>query len=214
LSERAILLLSGGLDSAVALWWARAEGFEALPLTFHYHLRPRAEVRATRRLAELAGVPAPLEIDLPFLKDVEDLRKAGDLANPALSGAPDAYIPARNLVFYALAASRAEAEGAAAVIGGHNGRDPVAFPDSSPRFFRALGRVYRLGVWSYARSPVRIVQPLSGKSKAAVLRLGADLGVPFAETWSCYLDGPSPCGRCASCLERREAFAEVEPAGA
>ena len=205
--DRALLLISGGIDSAVALWWARAQGLEVLPLTYHYFGRPKAELVATRRLLEAAGVRPLREIDLPFLKEVDDLRKAGPLTNAALERSPEGYIPARNMIFYALAAYHAEVEGASWVIGGHNGMDPEAFPDSSPKFFNFLNSLYRLGIWSSSVTPVKVVQPLSGKDKATVVRMGLDLGVPFADTWSCYWDDEVHCGTCVSCRERREAFA-------
>jgi len=201
-----VLLLSGGLDSAVALWWARAEGYEVLPLTYHYYRRPRAEVAAMRRQLDRLSISPLREIDLPFLKDIEDLQRTEKEVSPLLAKSPDGYIPARNMVFYALAAYQAEVEGATWVIGGHNGGDPETFPDSSPRFFNRLNDLYRLGIWSYGTSPVRVIQPLSGKDKATVVRLGAELGVPFEDTWSCYWDGEEHCGSCPSCLERQEAF--------
>ena len=211
-----MLLLSGGLDSAVALWWARAQGYEVLPLTFHYYRRPKAEGAAMRRQLEKVGSPRLREIDLPFLKDNEDLLKTETAVNPLLAKSPEGYIPARNMVFYALAAYHAEVEKASWVIGGHNGLDPETFPDSSPKFFDFLNSLYRLGIWSYGASPVQVVQPLSGKDKAAVVRMGIGLGVPFEDTWSCYWDGEAHCGICPSCLERKEAFAGAgfdDPAG-
>jgi len=215
-SPRAILLLSGGLDSAVALWWARAQGYEVLPLTFHYHRRPKAEVAAMRRQLEKVGRPRLREMDLPFLKDAEDLMQTETAVNSLLAKSPEGYIPARNMIFYALAAYQAEVENASLVIGGHNGLDPETFPDSSPKFWNSLNGLYRLGIWSYAASPVQVVQPLSGKDKAAVVRMGIGLGVPFEDTWSCYWDGEAHCGTCPSCLERKEAFAGAgfdDPAG-
>src|SRR3990172_10745303 len=88
-SPRAILLLSGGLDSAVALWWAKAQGYEVLPLTFHYYRRPKAEVAAMRRQLEKVGSPRLREIDLPFLKDNEDLLKTETAVNPLPAESPE-----------------------------------------------------------------------------------------------------------------------------
>ena len=203
--EKAIVLLSGGIDSAVTLWWANAKGWDVRPLTFHYFRRPPQEVVATRKLLDLSGIRNLREMDLPFLREVDDLKDAG-LENPALLGSPEGYIPARNMVFYALAAYVAEPLGAQWVIGGHNGSDPEAFPDSSPKFFNFFNSMYRLGLWSHAKTPVQILLPLSGKSKVEVVKLGLELGVPFEHTWSCYWDRDVHCGTCASCVERREAF--------
>ncbi len=203
--EKAIVLLSGGIDSAVTLWWAQAKGWDIRPLTFHYFRRPPQEVVATHKLLELSEIRDLREMDLPFLREVDDLKDAG-LENKALLGSPEGYIPARNMVFYALAAYVAEPLGARWVIGGHNGSDPEAFPDSSPKFFDLFNSMYRLGLWSYPRTPAQILLPLKGKSKVEVVKLGLELGVPFEHTWSCYWDREVHCGTCASCRERREAF--------
>ena len=204
-----MVLLSGGIDSAVTLWWAKAQGWGLLPLTFHYFRRPSREVEAARRLTGLVGPLTLREVELPFLKDVHDLREEG-LANQALLGSPEGYIPARNMVFYALAAYYAEVDGVHWVLGGHNGTDPDSFPDASPKFFNFFNSMYRIGLWTWPKAPVQILLPLSGKTKGDVVRLGLDLGVPFDATWSCYFDGPMHCGRCPSCLERRDAFRELD----
>ena len=203
--EKAIVLLSGGIDSAVSLWWAKANGWDVRPLTFHYFRRPPQEVVATHKLIELSGLSRVQEVDLPFLEEVDDLKKRG-IENAVLLESPEGYIPARNMVFYALAAYYAEPTGARWVIGGHNGTDPETFPDASPKFFNSFNSMYRLGLWSYGKTPVQILLPLSGKSKADVIRMGLELGVPLEHTWSCYWDRDRHCGTCASCTERREAF--------
>ena len=203
--EKAVILISGGIDSAVSLYWAKARSWDVRPLTFHYFRRPPQEVVATRKVLEAAGIVNLREIDLPFLREVDDL-KAGGIENATLLRSPEGYIPARNMVFYALAAYAAEPLGARWVIGGHNGSDPEAFPDASPKFFNFFNSMYRLGLWSYPQTPVQILLPLSGKSKVDVVRLGLELGVPFELTWSCYWDRAKHCGTCASCTERREAF--------
>src|SRR6266568_1815948 len=151
--DRAIVLLSGGLDSAVTLWWAKSRGWDLRPLTFDYFGRPKREHEAIRALTERVAVR---------------------------------YI-----------------------VGGHNGIDPESFPDSSPKFFNFLNSVFHLSLWSYEKAPVQILVPLSGKSKEEVVRMGLAMGVPFEVTWSCYWDRAVHCGTCASCQERREAFAKV-----
>jgi len=202
--DKAVVLLSGGIDSAVSLWWARARGWDLRPLTFHYFRRPPQEIVATRKLIELSGLSRLQEIDLPFLQEVDDMKKG--IENPVLAESPEGYIPARNMVFYAVAGFYAEPIGARWVIGGHNGTDPEAFPDASPKFFNFFNSMYRLGLWSWPKTPVQILLPLSGKSKVDVVKLGLELGVPFEHTWSCYWDRDMHCGTCASCLERKEAF--------
>ena len=207
---RALILLSGGLDSAVSLYWALDRGWSAIPLTFHYHERPQREKDATVRLVRHSGCREDiLEVDLPFLMEVEDLREKG-LPNRFLQDAPGAYVPARNLVFYAIAAHYGEILGAQRLVGGHNGADGRIFPDAAPAFFEGLNRLLELGLLTAPESRLQIVNPLAGRTKAGVLRLGQELGVPFEETWSCHYDRASPCGSCASCREREQAFKHLE----
>jgi len=204
--DRASVLLSGGVDSAVALWWAKSNGWEVRPLTFDYFGRPAREQKAIEDLVARAGAGTIRHVDLPFLKEVDDLRKEG-IDNRALLESPEGYIPDRNLIFYALAGYYAELDGARYIVGGHNGIDPESFPDSSPKFFNFLNSIFRLSLWSYERSPVQILVPLSGKTKEEVVRMGLAMGVPFEVTWSCYWNRNVHCGTCVSCRERREAFA-------
>ncbi len=206
--DRAIVLLSGGLDSAVTLWWARAQGWEVRPLTFNYFGRPKRERTAIDALVRESSVRSVREVDLPFLKEVDDLRPSG-FDNPTLGESPEGYIPARNLIFYSLAAYFAELEGTRYMVGGHNGTDPESFPDASPRFFEHLNRLLGMSLWSFKQSPVEVLLPLRGMSKVDVVRLGKKLGVPFELTWSCYYDQDVHCGTCVSCRERREAFVAV-----
>ncbi len=203
---RALVLLSGGLDSAVSLSWALREGWSVYPLTFHYHERPQREKDATASLVRHSRCQENLlEVDLPFLMEVEDLRENG-LENPSLQDAPGSYVPARNLIFYATAAHYGEILGAQWLVGGHNGADGEIFPDAAPAFFGGLNRLLKLGLLTASKSRLQIVNPLEGLTKADVLRLGRELGVPFDVTWSCHYDGAVPCGTCASCRERERAF--------
>lgn len=217
---KAVILTSGGLDSAVALRWAVERGFELRGITFDYHLRPEAEKAAVRAQFEALDLPEPVVVPLPFLREAEDV-PSGERANPGLdpdasrAGSPSAapatvpegYIPARNLAFYAIAAHHAELWDAPHLIGGHNGGDGDDFPDATPDFFEALTELVNRGLVSGMEVQVHL--PLKARTKADVVRLGADLGVDFAWTWSCNLDGDLHCGTCSSCVERREAFAEA-----
>lgn len=204
--EQAIVLLSGGIDSAVTLWWAKAQGWDVRPLTFDYYGRPKREHAAIDALVRRAGVPAVRTVDLPFLKEVDDLRSTG-ISNKVLLDSPEGYIPSRNLIFYSIAAYYGELDGSRYIVGGHNGLDPESFPDASPKFFNFLNSVFHLGLWSYEKSPLQVVIPLSGKSKEEALRMGLSMKVPFEVTWSCYWDKDVPCGTCVSCRERKAAFA-------
>lgn len=193
---RALVLLSGGIDSAVALWWALDAGHEVVPLSFVYPGRPRGEADAARALAACARVPAPLEAPLPFLREASEV--------PGWEAAPRGYVPARNALFYAAAAFHAELLGCNLVVGGHNGGDGDRFPDASPGFFRDLERLLGRGLWrppGGERPGPRLTMPLLRLSKREVVELGRALGVPLDLAWSCYEDGDVACGECPSCLE-------------
>lgn len=187
--SKVIVLLSGGIDSAVALWWAKRRFREVRALTFTFSGRAAPERRGAHRLARAARVRIE-EIEVHFLRESQDRnRHAG-------------YIPARNLVFYSIALARAETFGAAAVVGGHTRDDPSRFPDAGRPFFRRLESLAASG--GYAK--VRILTPLEHLDKAGVVRRGLALGVPLRLTWSCYGAGARPCGRCPACRERGAAF--------
>lgn len=206
---KAIVLLSGGIDSAVTLFLSVQKGWHVHPLTFHYHLRPRREVEATERLAELAGRRDQLiEVGLPFLMEAEDLLQEG-VDNPRLQEAPPTYVPARNLIFYSIAAHYAEVRAARWIVGGHNGLDSDTFPDATLEFFQGLNRLLVSGLLTASRFPVEIVNPLHGLSKADVIRQAWEHDVPLEHTWSCSHDGGTPCSTCFPCRQRANAFAQV-----
>jgi 7-cyano-7-deazaguanine synthase len=204
-TEPAVVLASGGIDSAVALWWARDQGYDVRALTYHYHLRPEPEKEAARTLAREAGADPVIEVDLPHLREVDDV----DPVPPDLRDAPKEYVPHRNLVFYSMAAHHAERVGAQVLVGGHNGVDPERFPDSGPAFLEGVEDLLEQGRAPGARGGIEIRNPLHGDTKEEVVERGLELGVPFESTWSCGEYVTEPCGECHSCRERREALRAV-----
>lgn len=198
--RRALVLVSGGLDSTVALWWARRECCEVVPLTFHYPGRPRGEKKATREIVALAGLK-PVEAELPFLHEAGDVDASRKQAR--FQGAPPGYIPARNALFYAAACYEASVLGCEMVVGGHNAEDAARFPDASRTFFAQLEALLHRGLWTGPEVPrPRLVMPLIGLDRDGVLALGERLGAPVEQTWSCYEDGEGPCGACPACVRR------------
>ena len=205
---RVIVLLSGGLDSAVALYWAKSQGWHIDTIEFEYHLRPGQERKACVRLRNSAGIARGIIVPLPFVREAADI--AGrELANPALRHAPQGYIPLRNLVFYSLSAYHAEITGARYIVGGHNRTDCESFPDAGMSFWDQLNRIFETAMWSHSKVKTKILLPLINMSKVEVIQLGMRLDVPFHVTWSCYGDEKQPCGTCESCIERDQAFREA-----
>lgn len=200
--RRALVLVSGGLDSTVALWWAQRQCAEVVPLTFHYPGRPRGEKKATRAIAGLAGLRT-LEAELPFLHEAADVDASRKQAR--FAQAPPGYIPARNALFYAAACYQASVLGCEMVVGGHNAEDAARFPDASRAFFADLEALLHRGLWSGPEvPPPRLVMPLLDLDRDGVVALGQRLGAPIEETWSCYEDGEGPCGACPACTRRGE----------
>jgi len=146
---------------------------------------------------------------LRAVKEVYDLAREGRVPR-TLKDAPEGYIPARNMIFYSIAAYYAEVFGAEFIVGGHNRGDPEEFPDSNPSFFRQMNISLRMGLWSYRQKAVKILTPLRDKTKQDVVRLGLRLGAPLRLTWSCRFDGKEPCGKCSSCIERDQALASAD----
>lgn len=205
MSIKSIVLLSGGLDSAVALYWALSKGHKVETITFDYFLRSAREIESCKKIARHAQVKNT-KINLGFLKEVEDSRT--ETSNPLLKKAPNAYIPSRNLIFYAIASSFAEIMSAKYIIGGHNKDDVRHFPDSSANFFRLFNKTAVLGKISKGLTG-KVILPLSSLSKVQVVRLGNRLGVPYKLTWTCYFSGKSPCRKCQACIVRKSAFREA-----
>jgi len=207
--EKAVVLLSGGLDSAVTLWWARARRWRLYTLTVNFNRRNPCEIEAAQRIAEAACVEEHRVIDMPFLREAVDGGLTPD--NPILQkpDLPPAYIPARNILFYAAAAWWAETLSAEWIVGGHNSIDFKDYPDSTPEFFRAFNRVLKIGTWTGRMSSVKVLTPLSNLGKLEIVRLAVELNVPIELTWSCHGRGDRACGVCPACTARLEAFREA-----
>ncbi|MHB8585156.1 MAG: 7-cyano-7-deazaguanine synthase [Thermoplasmatota archaeon] len=188
---RALVLFSGGVDSAVALWWALQEGLKPATLTFRYPGRPRGEARAAADLLRCAGVGdsiEAIEVDLPFLTEAE---------RPQV---PAGYVPSRNALFYSFAYHLAASRGFGRILGGHNAEDAAKFPDATPAFFASLERLLAQGlVVEAGRAAPRIEMPLIGMPKRDVVARGRAMGVPLELSWSCYEDNAVPCGACPGC---------------
>lgn len=210
--SQTVLLLSGGLDSAVVLAMLRAEGRPVHALTVDYGQRHAVELARARAVARQYDVPHRLvTVDLRALGG-SALTDEIDVPKDRVPGARDipvTYVPARNTVFLSLALAWAEVLEAGVIAIGANAVDYSGYPDCRPEYLAAFQQLTRLATRAGVEtgSGVEVVAPLSGLSKAEIVRRGAALGVPFALTHSCYDPlGESACGRCDSCRIRRSGF--------
>lgn len=198
--SRAIVLLSGGVDSAVSLAWAQSRySHQLVAISFNYFLRPFRERLAVYRL--LQKYPAQLmEPSISFLKE------AGDWPAKASEKLPEGYISNRNMIFYSIAAYYAEMLDCQSIVGGHTAEDAEAFTDASTAFLQQLQQLINRAL---LQNKIQIEQPLIEMTKHQVMQRGIDWKIPLQHTWSCYFDAPRPCGRCISCVERAEAFRKI-----
>lgn len=187
---KCLVLLSGGVDSATALWWAKAQGWQLATVTFIFPGRRKKELRAARTLAASSGSGENYEITLPFV----DAPKADK----------SCYIPKRNLMFYGIAAFLAEKINAGCIVGGHIRHDREIFPDARPEYLKKLNQLVQSpGKFGFK---TKLLFPFLNAGKKTVVQQGARLKVPFEQTWSCSHDLQSHCWKCYSCLERRSGF--------
>ncbi len=216
---KAVCLLSGGLDSATCLALARRDGFECYALSFDYGQRHRTELEAARILANALGAAdhRVAKIDLRVfghsaLTDDIAVPKGRDEASMG-EGIPVTYVPARNTIFLSFALAWAEVLEAADIFIGVNALDYSGYPDCRPEFIDAFEKLSNLatrtGVEGITR--MKIHTPLIRLSKADIVRLGAETGVPLGMTQSCYDPGVAgrPCGACDSCILRAKGFREA-----
>jgi 7-cyano-7-deazaguanine synthase len=217
--KRAVVLLSGGLDSTTVAAIARAEGYAIAALTFDYGQRHRAELAAAEQVARAIGVARhvvmPMDLrtfggsaltsDIPVPKD----RGAHEIGH----GIPVTYVPARNTIFLSFALALAEVEKAADIFIGANARDYSGYPDCRPEYIAAFERMANLAVAEAVegRLAIRIRAPLMELGKGEIIKAGLALGVDYGPTRSCYDPDAAgrACGRCDACLLRLKGFAEA-----
>jgi 7-cyano-7-deazaguanine synthase len=220
-TPKAVVLLSGGMDSATAAAVALDRGFEVYALSFRYGQRHAAELDAAGRVAERLGVRQHVVLDID-LRAFGGSALTGDLEVPKDtpleqigSTIPATYVPARNTIFLSFALAWAETLGASDIFIGANALDYSGYPDCRPEYIEAFERMANLATRAGVEGGrLRIHTPLISLSKAEIIRLGGGLGVEFALTWSCYDPTPegAACGRCESCMLRRKGFREAEVA--
>ena len=218
-TRKAVVLLSGGLDSTTALAIAAAEGYEIYAMSFQYGQRHALEIESARKVATAACVAKHLVVDF-------DMRAIGGsaltdeitvpkdrLENEAASEIPVTYVPARNTIFLSFALAWAETLGAEDIFIGVNALDYSGYPDCRPEYIESFERMANLATKAGVEERLRlkIHAPLIEMTKAQIIKTGLDLGVDYSLTHSCYdptREGLA-CGRCDSCLLRLKGFAEA-----
>jgi len=219
MARRAVVLVSGGLDSTTALAVACAEGFDCHALSFDYGQRHARELESARRVAAALGAARHLVLRLD-LRAIGGSALTADIPVPkgrsaeAIGGGiPVTYVPARNTIFLSHALAWAEVLGAQDIVIGVNVLDSSGYPDCRPEYVAAFERLANLATQAgvEGKSRFRVHAPLIALDKAGIIRRGVELGVDYSLTWSCYEPEPDgrACGLCDSCLLRKKGFAEA-----
>lgn len=217
--SRAVVLLSGGLDSSTVVAMAMAQGYEVYALSFSYGQRHTAELEAAQRIAAQSGLAKHVVIDIDLrvfggsaLTDDIEVPKGRD-AEAMAGSIPVTYVPARNTIFLSYALAWAEVLGAGHIFIGVNAVDYSGYPDCRPEFIESYERMANLATRAgvEGETPLQIETPLLKLSKAEIIRQGMALGVDYAQTNSCYdpADNGAPCGGCDACLLRAKGFADA-----
>ena len=213
--SKAVVLLSGGLDSAVALYVAKQAGHEVHAISFDYGQRHNKELNCAKAIAQKAGVAShnivTLNLDLWGGSSLTDKSMSVENGDVNRTDIPVTYVPARNMVFLSIAASLAEAKGARHIYIGVSQVDYSGYVDCRREFIDAMQEAINKGTVMGAEKgeTITIHAPFINMTKSQEITLGQELGVDFGLTWSCYRGGDKPCGTCDSCLLRAKAFEEA-----
>ena len=213
--EKAVVLLSGGLDSCTCMAVAKSKGYDVYPISFNYHQRHIIEHKKKKKIAAFYGVKRHLIIETNMdaiggsaLTDKKIEVPEGDTHR---TDVPDTYVPARNLIFLSYAVGYAEVLGASHVYIGVNSVDYSGYPDCRPEFIQRFQELsdYATTATAVKGKHITIETPLQNLSKAEIVKLGVKLGAPYEFTHSCYKGGEKACGVCDSCKLRLEGFREA-----
>ncbi|MCB1140997.1 MAG: 7-cyano-7-deazaguanine synthase QueC [Leptospiraceae bacterium] len=212
--KKALIILSGGLDSTVCLYFAREKYTEIETISFDYSQKHKIELQKARRIAGQLGVRnTKIKIDTGIFQNSSLVDKSIPVPKKGKvsSGIPNTYVPGRNLLFLSYAVSFAESRGIGNIFIGVNALDYSGYPDCRPEFISAFEKTVALGTKEgVGGKGIQIHTPLLHLNKKEIVELGKKLKVPFGKTHSCYdpIDG-KPCGKCESCVLRKKGFAEA-----
>lgn len=205
-NKKAVILLSGGIDSAAALYLAKKKGYRLFALLFDYGQKHKKELRCAKNLALLNKVEWKcLKVSLPWSRSSLTSFQKKVPKNPS-GRIPSTYVSGRNLIFLSYAASYAESIGAESIFIGAHTLDYSGYPDCRKNFLEAFNQAVNLGI---VGKKIKIRYPFIADTKKEIINSGLNLGVPFELTWSCYQGRRKPCLRCDSCRFRNNAFSEL-----
>jgi len=212
MKPKAVVLLSGGIDSSTTLYYALNKGYLCRVLVFNYSQRHVREINSAKKIASLAGVDyLVLKLNFPWRGSaLLDKNAKIPLGKEDRKEIPSTYVPARNIIFLSYALSYAESISASEIFIGANAVDYSGYPDCRPQFIKAFQKMALVGTKAGVEGKgIKISAPLIKMKKSEIIKLGAKLGVPYEYTWSCYRGGKIPCGRCDSCILRKKGFKEA-----
>ncbi|MDQ0416067.1 7-cyano-7-deazaguanine synthase [Croceifilum oryzae] len=215
--KKAVVVLSGGLDSATCVGIAKEEGWDVYPITFLYGQRHQHEVEKARLIAQHYGIADHKIVDVQFLGDIGGSSLTNHSLDVPTSGLtddiPNTYVPGRNLIFLSLATAYAEVIGAEVIFTGVNALDYSGYPDCRPEFIQSMNETILLATKTGVTDKKLSIQtPIIHKTKAEIVEMGMKLGVPYHLTTSCYQGMEKACGKCDSCLLRIEGFKQNQAA--
>jgi len=206
-NEKCVVVISGGVDSSTVAFWAKNQGYHVHGLSFRYGQIAAKEVDHAQLITQQLGIPLKT-LDLTVLKDIyvgvtslcdETIEMTSEFSQPII-------VPFRNAIFLSIAVAYAASIDATQIFYGAQGSDRPFYPDCRTEFYKAFETAARLGT----KKEITIDAPFNTVSKAETIKRGAELGVPYQLTWSCYFDGAKHCGTCESCMNRKKAFEEAE----
>ncbi len=214
MTSKAVVLLSGGLDSATSAAIALQDGYEVIALSFRYGQRHEKELQASQTVAKILGIQEHFIVDINLGQWGGSSLTDTSLSLPhegVKEGViPSTYVPGRNTVFLAIALSLAEAKEAEAIYLGINAVDYSGYPDCRPEYLEVYQNLANLSSKvGVEGKPIKLIAPLVNDSKVDIVRRALKLNVPIDQTWSCYEGGEKPCGVCDSCRIRDQALAIV-----
>lgn len=216
--KKAVIILSGGLDSTVCMSIARQEEYALFPLTFFYGQRHSKEVEQAKKVAQFYKCSSHLVVDIGFFKDIGQSALTSDDFNVPISRGfgemekdiPITYVPFRNAVFLSMATGYAESIQAERIYIGVNALDYSGYPDCRPQFIRAFQEAVNQGTAASDKgTQIKIEAPLINLTKAEIVKIGVQNNAPLHLTTSCYQGGEKACGQCDSCLLRLKGFREA-----